>query len=102
MYVPAANYVKPSQSLLLYDCLKAETATFLKAAAAHRECLLVRFRDMDAVSQELHGKLQRTQAELMEAQHQVLDVSLWRAQSQTQGGIVTGLCNPSKQCSLSW
>lgn len=34
---------------------------------------------MDAVGQELHGKLQRTQAELVEAQHQVLGISLWTA-----------------------
>lgn len=32
----------------------------------------VRLIDSDAVSQDMHGKLQRTQAELREAQHQVL------------------------------
>ena len=31
---------------------------------------------MDAVSQELHGKQQRIQADLLEAQHQVLAISL--------------------------
>lgn len=66
---------KHLHSLPLHDCLAYTTAG--AQTAAHRHHLLVRLRDTDAISQELHGKLQRTQAELVEAQHQVLAISLW-------------------------
>ena len=72
MYVLAASVCIPFP---LHDCLAYATACAI--TAAHRQYFLVRLRDTDAVSQELHGKLQRAQAELVEAQHQVLAISLW-------------------------